>query len=169
MQLDSCPLRAADITPDLQKKFAFLSGQIAMSFFCLPFCFVCLLHRIWVLCHFVCYFSMISTPLKFFIVQLNKTALICHSNFPSISFLFTVYHVTAHASLILLPGIFGLTASACSVFSPPKKCIFSIILKTFQATASPTVTKILSKRQPCGCGRIEKTFCRQRSKQTVKP
>lgn len=33
MQLDSCPLRAADITPDLQKKFAFLSGQIAMSFF----------------------------------------------------------------------------------------------------------------------------------------
>ncbi|XP_063353324.1 guanine nucleotide exchange factor DBS isoform X8 [Pelmatolapia mariae] len=26
MQLDSCPLRAADITPDLQKKFAFLSG-----------------------------------------------------------------------------------------------------------------------------------------------
>lgn len=108
MQLDSCPLRAADITPDLQKKFAFLSGQIAMSFFCLPFCFVCLLHRIWVICHFVCYFSMIGTPLKFFIIQLNRTALICHSNFPSVGFLFTVYHVTAHASLILLPGIFGL-------------------------------------------------------------
>lgn len=39
MQLDSCPLRAADITPDLQKKFAFLSGQIAMSFFLSSFLF----------------------------------------------------------------------------------------------------------------------------------
>lgn len=61
MQLDSCPLRAADITPDLQKKFAFLSGQIAMSFFCLPFSLVCLLHQIGL---FVILFAILNDQLS---------------------------------------------------------------------------------------------------------
>lgn len=32
MQLDNSPLRAADITPDLKKKFAILSGDTPTSF-----------------------------------------------------------------------------------------------------------------------------------------
>lgn len=32
MQLDSSPLRAADITPDLRKRFAFLSGDPVVFF-----------------------------------------------------------------------------------------------------------------------------------------
>lgn len=44
MQLDSSPLCAADITPDLKRQFAFLSGDTSFFFFLSVYllCFACI-------------------------------------------------------------------------------------------------------------------------------
>uniref|UniRef100_A0A3Q1FRQ5 MCF.2 cell line derived transforming sequence like n=1 Tax=Acanthochromis polyacanthus TaxID=80966 RepID=A0A3Q1FRQ5_9TELE len=61
MQLDSSPLRAADITPDLRKQFAFLSGDALFLFF-----LICVLEFLMDPC-FVCS-SLSSTGVGFILV-----------------------------------------------------------------------------------------------------
>lgn len=83
MQLDSSPLRAADITPDLRKQFAFLSGDA----FILPS------HVLLFTSHHAPPAIVLKFPLAVCTAQLNcfiRAFAICYSNVASVVFLFTV-------------------------------------------------------------------------------